>query len=887
MTDVKSRNQATLAKKRVFSPIWFLPLLAAILGGWLLLTNITNANESISIHFTNAEGIIVDKTRIRYKGVIVGTVKKIELDSRSGINITATIESHATSMLRENTQFWLVSPQASLTAISGLDTLFSGSYINLHPGNGDTRNNFEAVSEPPVYIPKGALLVNLKSKQADSIGIATPLFYKKIKVGEVIKIQLAKDTRNVDISAFIDKKYSYLLHANSKFWNISGLNANISSNGFDLKIASISALIAGGITFSSPDNSPKLSTQKIFTLYNDFKESQHGVTITLILKSTENLSNGADIRFKGHNIGHLTEIKYVKNKKYFIAKATITPEFSDLMTQNAQFWLEKTSISFTKISNVSNIVRGNYIAFAPSIKSNATPKKQFNVNLEQLPLKPDLTLHLLTEDATGLNKNDPIQFQGIKIGEISRLHISNSGKFIEVMMQINTKYRYLINKQSKFYLLSGVNLQMSFTGIKLQSSPLENIISGGIGLYNQIPIPRNTPVSTLSKHQIFRLYASRAIAKEGKDIFTSPLTVNILSTKLPALNVGSPVYYHKFPIGEISSFNFDDSGLIRTTLIIKGSYKHLINAESVFWNVSGFKLSADLQGIKMQAESLLAITSGGIAVEQGNANINNRFKNGAYKLFASYQEAANPEKSITIIFENANNLKVGNKLKSNGLVIGEVKNLSLDENNKIQVIANIKAPFIKQVLHKNSRFWVVSSHISLSGAKNLSTLISGDYINVSPGNGQLTSIFKGELNEPLLPKNKQGLTIILLANNAGSTNIGSPVYHRQIQIGEVIAKQLNNDASGVEITLNIYPKYTTIIRQNSIFWPASGFNLDVGISGATLKTTSLTSLVKGGINMSTNDRYKLQAPAESNAHFTLQLDVQDKWFNWQLSIPKT
>ncbi|AGH80969.1 hypothetical protein PCNPT3_05135 [Psychromonas sp. CNPT3] len=886
MNDGALNNQASIVKTRAFSPIWFLPIVAAILGGWILLKNITNANESIKIHFSNAEGIIVDKTRIRYKGVIVGTVKKIELDSSSGVNIIATIESHATFMLREKTQFWLVSPQASLTTISGLDTLFSGSYINLHPGKGDSESDFKAVTEPPVSIPDGALLVNLKTKQANSIGVATPLFYKKIKVGEVIKTQLSIDGKQVNISAFIDKKYSHLLHENSKFWNISGLNANLSRSGLDLKIDSISALIAGGISFNSPSNGAPLKTNKTFVLFDNFKNSQKGISITLILKSTENLANGAEIRFKGHSIGHLTAIKYIQDKDYFSATASISAEFATLMTQNAQFWLETTSLSLTKIKNIGNLISGNYIGFAPTTKRNDLPQKQFIVDIEHRPLTPSLNLRLLTKDATGLNRGDAIVYQGITIGKIDSLNLSSSGKFIEALMKIEAKFSYLINKQSQFYLLSGVNLKMSLTGIELQSSPFENIISGGIGLYNKKPIKTNAPSSLLSKQQSFRLYPSKAIAKIGKNVFTTPLKISLLSSKLPALNVGSPVYYHKFPIGEIRSFDFDDSGLIRTHLTIKGQYKHLINTKSVFWNVSGFNFSADLQGIKMQAESLQAITSGGISVDQGENSIDNRFKNGAYKLFETYQQATHPAKSITLIFGNAKNLKVGNKLRLKGLVIGEVIKLSLNKNNEIQAIANIDAPFTAKVLRKNSRFWIVSSEISLSGAKNLSTLVSGAYINVTPGSGGITTRFKGELKEPMLAANKQGLTIILQANNAGSTDIGSPVYHRQIVIGEVINKQLNADASGVEITLNIYPNYQRLIRRNSIFWPASGFNLDVGISGATLKATSLTSLIKGGINMSTNDNTALQPQASKNMSFTLALEIEDEWFDWKLSIPK-
>ena len=169
---------ATIEKRQVISSIWLLPLIALLLGGWILFQHVTHTNTEIEIHFNNADSIITDKTKIRYKGVIVGTVKRIELNATEGVNVIASIESHAAFMLRENTQFWLVSPKATLTSISGLDTVFSGSYINLQPGDGEKTDTFDALLNQPINIPDNALLINLQSDSAGSINVGTPIFFK-------------------------------------------------------------------------------------------------------------------------------------------------------------------------------------------------------------------------------------------------------------------------------------------------------------------------------------------------------------------------------------------------------------------------------------------------------------------------------------------------------------------------------------------------------------------------------------------------------------------------------------------------------------------------------------------------------------------------------------
>lgn len=888
MNDLTLNKPAKLEKKHVFSSIWFLPFIAALLGGWILFQHLTHANAEIKIHFANAESIIVDKTKVRYKGVIIGTVKRVELDEKSGVNIIAEIESHATFMLREKTTFWLVSPKASLTSVSGLDTLFSGSYINLQPGNGDKSNTFNALNEQPINIPDNALLVNLESETAGSISVGTPIFFKKIKVGEVAQVRLSQNEQHINVKVFIENKYSHLIKNKSKFWNISGLEANISRTGIDFKLDSISSLIAGGITFSSPKNSQSITGNETFKLFASIDKTEMGLPIELTLNNITNLPKGAGILFKGHGIGRITDIEYSTEHQEFIAKAVINPQFSEMITEGAQFWLEKTTISFSKIANIGNIISGDYIAFLPAKSASKDTKKitHFQILETQKPTVPVLSLNLLTENASGLNSGDSITYQGIKIGKISHLDFSDNGQFVDVSVNINYPYQYLINKDSEFYLLSGLKIKASLNQVNIQTQPLENIVSGGIGLYNATPISKQAKASKFDHRQQFRLYPSKEMAKLGKNVFSKSLIISLLSKDLPSVSEGSPVYYHKFPIGEVTSFAIDDSSLIRTELKIKSEYKHLIKDNSVFWNVSGFDINAGLSGIKIKAESLLAIASGGIAVDTSDTDIDNRYTNGSYKLFDNFQQATQKPKVITIIFDQSYDLQVGSKLKIKGLVIGEIKTLTLDNKNRVQAKAELNPQFAKQVTHKNSRFWIVRSELSLSGAKNLSTLISGVYLNVMPGTGAFTTQFIGEEKAPKITSDKIGLSVILLADNAGSTDIGSPVYHRQIQIGEVTDKQLNSNASGVEIILNIYPKYAYLIRENSIFWPASGFNLDIGITGAALKATSLTSLLKGGISMSTDDSQDLHPASKPLAHFTLKKEMDDDWLEWKLAIPK-
>ncbi|WP_413698882.1 MlaD family protein [Psychromonas sp. KJ10-10] len=122
-----------------------------------------------------------------------------------------------------------------------------------------------------------------------------------------------------------------------------------------------------------------------FTLYKSIEQSNIGVNISLILNNINNLPKGAGILFKGHGIGRITDIQYSMEAQHFIASATINPQFKELITEDAQFWLEKTSFSFSKIENIGNIITGDFIGFAPA-KVKANTKQKTNQQIKNILL---------------------------------------------------------------------------------------------------------------------------------------------------------------------------------------------------------------------------------------------------------------------------------------------------------------------------------------------------------------------------------------------------------------------------------------------------------------------------------------------------------------------
>src|SRR5207249_6616531 len=176
-------------KKTRLSLVWFIPIVAALVGVWVAVTRILSEGPEITIVFKSAEGLEANKTKIHYNGVDVGTVTAIRLsgDHRRVI-ATAEMAPKTESFLVDGTQFWVVSPRISGATVSGLGTLLSGAYIGMEIGQSkEKKREFVALAAPPVVagdVP-GRFFV-LETSNLGSLDYGTPLYFRRLEVGQVV-----------------------------------------------------------------------------------------------------------------------------------------------------------------------------------------------------------------------------------------------------------------------------------------------------------------------------------------------------------------------------------------------------------------------------------------------------------------------------------------------------------------------------------------------------------------------------------------------------------------------------------------------------------------------------------------------------------------------------
>ena len=310
---------AVSERKRI-SPVWIVPGIALLLGLWMLFDAYSNQGPEIEISFPTASGIEPGKTKVKVLDVEVGLVESVVLgEDLKSIVVNARLDKEVEALLRDDTQFWMVTARLDATGLSGLSTVLSGGYIQLAPGDAPgERRSFVGLPEPPVT-PAGTpgLKIELVGDQAGSVSAGDPILHKGYPVGRIESAQLDVKSEKMRYLAFIREEYQELVNSSTRFWNSSGISFQATADGIQVQTGSLVTLLMGGVSFGSPEDvlpgEPTLSGTS-FKLYPDYatmNRQPYRVGIEYIVRfdqSIRGLQVGAPVEYRGVRVGRVEDI---------------------------------------------------------------------------------------------------------------------------------------------------------------------------------------------------------------------------------------------------------------------------------------------------------------------------------------------------------------------------------------------------------------------------------------------------------------------------------------------------------------------------------------------------------------------------------------------------
>ncbi|HKC96161.1 MAG TPA: MlaD family protein, partial [Nitrospira sp.] len=255
-TELADIPTAVAVRKRRSAPqlVWLIPIVAALVGGWIVIKGILDKGPTITISFKTAEGLEAGKTKVKYKSLDVGEVKALTFDKdRQGVVARVELVKEAEQYLVDDTRFWVVRPRIAGGQVTGLGTLFSGSYIGVDLGkSGDTRRDFVGLEVAPIVtadVPGRPFV--LRAETLGSIETGSPVYFRQEAVGTVISHEINKDGQGVTFKIFVNAPYDQYVNADTRFWNASGIDVSLDATGVKVDTQSIVSILIGGIAFET------------------------------------------------------------------------------------------------------------------------------------------------------------------------------------------------------------------------------------------------------------------------------------------------------------------------------------------------------------------------------------------------------------------------------------------------------------------------------------------------------------------------------------------------------------------------------------------------------------------------------------------------------------
>ncbi len=314
---------ATVTGKRRFSIVWFIPIVAALIGAWLVYKAAAETGPTIRISFQTANGIEAGKTKIRYRNVELGVVESIDLaDDIKHVNLTAEMVPGVEDYLSADTRFWVVRARVAAGEVSGLGTLLGGAYISMDPiplRKGEkARKAFVGLEKAPAVTSDepGTAFV-LRSGKLGSLDVGSPVYYRQINVGRVTDYELT-DSGEILLKIYIFAPHDRRVTGSTRFWNAGGVNVTLDADGLQIDTESLVSVLLGGVAFDTPVSLEPQSAAgpgQEFQLYANRQATQTPVYrikhyyLTYLEEGVRGLSPGSPVEFRGFRLGHVVDTR--------------------------------------------------------------------------------------------------------------------------------------------------------------------------------------------------------------------------------------------------------------------------------------------------------------------------------------------------------------------------------------------------------------------------------------------------------------------------------------------------------------------------------------------------------------------------------------------------
>ncbi|MBP7769686.1 MAG: MCE family protein [Aliarcobacter sp.] len=449
-------------------------------------------------------------------------------------------------------------------------------------------------------------------------------------------------------------------------------------------------------------------------------------------------------------------------------------------------------------------------------------------------MKKGTNITVVFKSAEGLKEGvTPLEYKGLQLGKVTKIDMHEDLKNVKVSILVKSDVaKYVANESSEFWIKKPT---ISLTKI----SGLNTLISG----YKIELSPKLKTQEEYAKSEE-KLDFSGLDTQPNDELDNEGYYISLLASDKDNVEVGTPIFYNKFQVGEIISKEFVYEKVYFTAYIYD-KFNYLINKSSKFVINEALKVNYGASGLNIELGSLYSALVGGITVVTSNKEEAKISKDEVYLLYSNKDDLKQKE-YFHINFPEASGIAENTPIIFKGIEIGKIMEVSLIKDY-LRSKAFVYNEY-KYLLTNHTKFFLEEPSISFDGVKNLGNIIKGNYIGLDYKKGEFTNIFVA-INKKELNNINDNIKIELLSENLNSISEKSKVYYKNIQIGKVEKYALSSDLKHVKISILIDEKYKDLINDHNLFYDMSSKLVELKNLNLNINYSGVDPLLNGAIGL--------------------------------------
>ncbi|PID77190.1 MAG: hypothetical protein CSB24_02725 [Deltaproteobacteria bacterium] len=537
---------------------------------------------------------------------------------------------------------------------------------------------------------------------ASGSGIAegvTKVIYQGMEAGLVERVDFTDDQQTITAHILLGSQAGPVLKEGTRFWLVQ---PSIGADG----VKNLETALSGAFITFQPGGGEYCNHFKILPEPPPLKPLRSGRAYTLNNSGSAKLSIGSPVLFKNIKVGKVIDITINPENGQLKSTIFIFADYLPLVSASSVFWHQgglrvDAGLAGVNIETgtLSSFISGGVAFFTPDMKKGKVPEAGYSFKLYESygeaaagdsSLKAAGFRFKLTASEIGsVAVGSPILYQKVRIGRVENLRLDKEQIIMDCV--IEPKYQEDIRSNSRFYNLSGVEVNGGLSGLSVKIGSLSTIISGGIGLYN--PKQQGT---ALKRKKIFTVYKS---LQEAKDQDYLPIKIDF--AKAPGIKIGTPLKFGGLDVGRITELDIEHLPAITATVRVKPSVEKYFRTGTRVW-------------LESSEINLMQIKNPGAAIFGPYIT----FRPGGGKPAAHFTALIQPPvpkivretDGLNLVLESKNlgSLGVNSPIYYRQVQIGKVIGYELDEAfQKVLIYIHIE-PRFSPIIRKNTKFWNAS-----------------------------------------------------------------------------------------------------------------------------------------------------------------------------------